>query len=403
MASIQIALPVLSDSIKTYLSQDYTSGTTLNVTSSVSFASGNYIVVGEPGLENTEVTSLTASPPDNLSLTIGALKFSHPKGTPVFYTNWDKYSLEYRVNSTSAWVIYAGMPLSLVFDSLYTEYRDSIATSLYQWRYRYFSTEKGAFSDYSSIIGTSGWGRTSVGYMVREIRKIVNDPESKTVTDTEIIRFLNAAQDKIYSLYDRWWFLFKIGTSIPSVAGQKTYALPTDFGRMHSLQFEYVAGANDITYNLKPVSITEFDYISRDNNAGNDDNLAFYAIYPGDSSSAAGYVRVWPKPLTAGLNIIPRYYRIFTDLVDYADVTVVPIPDVVENYALSQILKIRKEDDKAKLYDDMFKEQIQLLKMMQRKNSTTMRTLWKYEGVNAEKRLFGTRNLTSDIMKEQFW
>lgn len=238
MASTLVKTPDVSENIKCLLSQDYTSGTTLTVDSSVGFVSGNYVCVGEPGLDNTEVTNLTASPSNNTSLTVSALKFSHPKGTPVTYINWDKYSLEYRTTSTGTWVVYGSMPSVLAFDADYTEYRDTAATSTYQWRYRYYSSEKSAYSDYSDIIGASGWARNSVGYMIREIRKIINDLEGKTVTDTEIIRFLNAAQDKVYSLYDRWWFLLKFGTAIPTTASGKTYNLPSDFGRINGGVFD---------------------------------------------------------------------------------------------------------------------------------------------------------------------
>ena len=402
MASIQIKVPDVSQNIQTSLSQDYNSGTTLNVNSSQGFVSGNYVVIGQPGLENTEVTNLTASPPTNTSLTISALKFSHPKGTPVYYANWDKYELYYRTTDLGAWVVYGSMPASLSFESLYTEYRDSASTATYSWKYRYYSSEKSAYSDYSDIISAAGWGRNSVGYMVREIRKIVNDPDGKTVSDTEIIRFLNAAQDKIYSLYDKWWFLFTNATAT-SVAGQKAYNLPTNFGRMHSVLFRSISGTSDITYNLEYISMIEYDYQARDNNTQSDDNLKYYAIYPGDTTSPPGYLKLFPPPATAGLTITMRYYKLFTDLATYADTTELPIPDVLENYAISQILAIRKEEDKAKIYLDSYKEQVGLLKLRQRKQTGTMRHLSVYRGVNAEKRMFGTRNVYSDENKELYW
>jgi hypothetical protein len=402
MTPILIATPDITGNIQTFLSQDYSSGTTLNVLSSVGFVSGNYTVVGEPGLENTEVINLTAIP-SNVAFTIPALKFSHPKGTPVYTINWDKYELSYRTSSAGAWVVYPAMPANLAYDAQNAEYRDSAATSTYQWRYRYYSTEKTAYSDYSDVIGTTGWARNTVGYMVREIRKIINDPAGKTVNDTEIIRFLNAAQDKIYTLYDRWQFLFKTGTPILTLTGIKSYPLPTDFGRMHTVQFEYVFGGSDVTYNLRYLPVIEFDYETRDNTAANDDNIVEYSIYPGDTTSPKGYLYINPKPITAGLKITPRYFMTIPDLSTYADATVIPIPDIIENYALAQILKIRKEDDKANAYDAMFKEQVELLKLMQRKNASPMRSFWKYRGVKAEQKLFGTRDVYSDTTKEMYW
>jgi len=95
---VTIKNPDVSQNIKTFLSTEYTSGTTLNVDSSTSFVDTQYILVGEPGLENSEITSLTATPPTNTTMTVGTLKFSHPRGTPIYYISWDKYTLDYYVS-----------------------------------------------------------------------------------------------------------------------------------------------------------------------------------------------------------------------------------------------------------------------------------------------------------------
>jgi hypothetical protein len=401
--TIQIKNPEVSSNIKTFLSADYTSGTTLSVDGSTSFAINQYILIGEPGLEGTEMTNLTVAPPTSTSLTVSALSFSHPKGTPVYYISYDQFALEYRTSSVGGWVAYGGMPSNLNFDSQYTEYRDSAALSTYGWRYRYYSTEKAAYSDYSDTITASGWDRTAVGYMVREVRKIIGDVDAKTVTDTEIIRFFNKAQDKIYALYDRWWFLLKIGTVIETVASTKGYALPTDFGRMHTVLFNYVNGAADTTYNLKYLPLIEYDYASRDNTSADSDEIKYYTIYPGDSTSPAGYLYIWPTPETANLDITPRYYKKFTDLDSFGDETEVPIPSMLEDYALAEIFKIRKQESAADYYDKLFREQIDLLKLEQRKQVGQPRSLWNYRGRDAQNRLYGDGAFSTDDRKERFF
>lgn len=404
MAVVKIKNPDVSGNIKTFLSKKYTSGTTLDVESSVGFANGNYVVVGEPGSEKAEVVDLTATPPSDITLTVTALKFPHPKGTPVYYSRWDKYSLEYRGTDAGSWTAYGGMPTSLEFDSIHTEYRDTAATTTFSWRYRYYSTEKAAYSDYSDTIGAAGWPRGSVGYMVREVRKIINDPESKTITDTELIRFFNKAQDIIYSLYDRWWFLLKEGTVVDTVASQKIYDLPSDFGRLHRVLFNYVDdGDTDIEYNLRYLTNIEFEYESRNQGADDNDGVKYYSVYPGDSTNETGYFHIWPTPETAGLDMTPWYYKKMTDLDSYADETEVSLPAMLEDYALAQVYKIRKEEIKAGYYDKLFREQIDLLKLEQRKSARPMRKLWRYEGRRAERRLFGTRDIYSDSAKERYW
>jgi hypothetical protein len=400
MAVVTIKNPSVSDNIKTFLSAEYSSGTTLTVDSSLSFVSGSYIVVGEPGLENSEMTNLTATPPTNSSLTITSLKFSHPRGTPVYYISWDKYNLEYRTSTTGDWTAYGLTDLK--YDSIYTEYRDSSATSTYQWRYRYYSSENSAYSDYSDIISATGWARNTVGYLVRDVRKIINDPNSETVTDAEIIRYFNTAQDKIYSLYDRWWFLFKIGTAIPTVADTRSYSLPSDFGRMHSVLFNYVNDTTDISYNLKYIPMVEYEYLARDNNDTSNDEVKYWTIYPGDSDNATGYIYLWPIPETAALDITPKYYKTMTALDGYGDTTEVPIPSMLADYALGEIFKIRRQEDKADYYDKLFKQQIELLKLMQRKQVGQPRYLWKYQG-NADERYFGNRTLSPDDQRENYF
>lgn len=403
MSVVQVKNPSISDNVKTFLSQEHLSGTTVYVDSSIGFSDGNYICIGEPGLETSEITYLSSAPPSNTTMEVSATKFSHARGTPIYYIAWDKYSLEYKNGVAGAWTAYPSMPADLGYDALYTEYRDTSATTTYYWRYRYYSSENSAYSDYSDTISSSGWPKESVGYMVRQIRKIVGDVEAKTVTDTEIIRFLNAAQDKVYTLYDRWWFLFKKGTAIDTVASQKIYNLPSDFGRMHSVLFNFVDTNTDVTYNLRYLPIIEFDYESRDNEASDSDEIKHYTIYPGDSTNESGYLYIWPTPETAGLEIIPRYYKEMTDLDTYADETDVPIPSMLEDYALSQIYKIRKEETKAEYYDKLFREQIELLKLMQRKQVGQPKSLWKYEGRNAMERYFGSRNVSSDSDRERYF
>jgi len=403
LAVIKVKNPIVSENVKTFLSQDYTSGTTLNVDSSTAFANGNYIVVGEPGNETTEVTNLTAIPPSDTSMTVTALKFSHSKGTPVYYTRWDQYELQYRTSDAGAFAAYGSMPTDLDFDGIHSEYRDASATSTYSWKYRYYSQESSVYSDFSDIITAAGWPRDSVGYMVRQVRKIINDPDGKTVSDTEIIRFFNEAQDKIYAVYDRWAFLLKEGDVIDTEASQKIYDLPSDCGRVHRVLFNFNDGTTNIEYNLKYLTNVELEYESRDQDAGDNDEVKYYSLYPGDSDNEAGYLHIWPTPETAGYDITPWYYKKMADLDSYADETDVPIPAILEDYALAQIYEIRKEDTKAQRYDRSFREQLELLKLEQRKSARPMRQLWKYQGRRSMKRLFGTRSIYSDEARERYW
>jgi hypothetical protein len=141
----------------------------------------------------------------------------------------------------------------------------------------------------------------------------------------------------------------------------------------------------------------------RDNNASDDDNVKIYSIYPGDSSNLTGYLHIGPTAETAGLDITPWYYKTMTQLDSFGDTTEVPIPSILEDYALAQIYDIRKEEAKADRYDRIFREQIELLKQMQRKQVGAGRKLWEFKGNNPDDRLFGRKLGNDDSDRENFW
>ena len=396
---VKLKNPSLSENRKTYISDDYASGSTLSVESTIGYSNNDFIVVGPIGTEKAELTNLTATPPSDTSFTITALNFSHPKDTLVQLTRWDKFSLEYRTSSSGSWNIYAGMPTDIEWDSLYTEYNDSSATSSYQWRFRLYNSVTAAYSDYSDTLSATGWERGSVGEMISSVRKIVSDAQEDT-KDEEIIRFFNDAQQKIYSLYDRWYFLLKTGTVIDTVASTRTYSLPSDFGRMHSVKYNYVAGGTDVSYNLRYIVLPEFDYKIQDNTVQDDDQLTVWTILPSEVLGVCS--QMGAAPSTAGLDITPRYYKQFATLDSFGDVTEVPIPEILENYAIAQIYKMRQNEAKADYYDSLFREQVELLKVEQRKTLQS-RVFYRWAGRNSDRRLYGERGTYSDQDRINYW
>lgn len=362
------------------------------------------MVVGPIGTEKAELTDLTASPPNDTTLSITSLNFSHPKDTMISLSRWDKYSLEYRTTSAGSWNIYALMPLAIEWDGIYTEYNDTGATEDYQWRFRFYNSNTAAYSDYSDTLSGAGWDRGSVGEMISSVRKIVSDETE--IKDAEIIRFFNDAQQKIYSLYPKWFFLLKEGTAITTVASTKRYALPSDFGRMVSVKYNNTTNNSDVSTNLRYITNAEYDYKIQDNNSTDDDSLSVFTILPPDSSGTKGYIGVTTtggsSPSTAGLTLTPKYYKTFTTLNSFGDITEVPIPEVLENYAIAQIYKIRQNENKADYYDSLFREQIELLKLDQRKYVNS-RVFYRWAGRNSNRRLNSESGGYDENRRINYW
>ena len=86
---IKVSNPNLSGEERSYLTADYSSGTTLTVRNSDNFTVNWFVVVGEPGQEQTELRKVTAVPTDTTITIASAMRFSHPKSTAVYRSQWD--------------------------------------------------------------------------------------------------------------------------------------------------------------------------------------------------------------------------------------------------------------------------------------------------------------------------
>ena len=418
MRKIIISNSVLTDdSYKTGLSSAYSSGTTLTVYSNVSFAANDLAVIGELGEETTELKKVDSISGAATITLASALNFSHSKDTPVYRVAWDQVEIDRNQTliSTSA----------IQWDHKDTIYYDSPGTATDSYRFRFYNSVLATYSEYSPTITGAGYPRNSLGYLIREVRKVIRDKERKLVTDDEIIRFINAAQDIISGVRSDWWFLRNENSSTTTTAGTSKYALPSgidNLGVTDTIRYNYNDGTTNEIYQLKFIPLLEYDYISRDNRNTDtirDDWVQYYTLLPADSSSASGYYNVWPIPKTTGRGTFyVRYFEEMTDLDDVADTTQVPLPQIIEDYAIAMCYKILNREDIAKVYEDRFwgpageikgrrgltgLALLEQLNYNQKRPKGQPRSLVDFTGREPLRRLFGNVRIDRDRLHEDYF
>ena len=418
---VYIPNPNLQGAHRTYLATQYSSGqTSLDVLSNTSFVANDFVVVGEVAEELTELEQIASLSTKN-TIGITSLDFEHPKDTPVTKSNWDQVAIEYRFDPTSVWSILTTS--SIQWDKSNTIYYHDAGTNTTEYRFRFYNSATLEYSEYSPTVTGAGFSRQQVGYMLRQVRLITNDLTGRVAGDRAIIRFFNMAQDIIKGAKPDWEFLKITDTSITTVASTKRYALPdtvANTGNVMDIRYGYVNGADDIIYALKFLSEKEFDMLDRDQNRTEDDYVVNYTLEPPDSSSDNGYIRVDPIPkTTARGTFYIRINRDMTDLDSIEDETLVPIPALLENFAIAQIEKIKGNEDKSKLYEDLFYGRQQIGRRMAtvdtgiallikldnaRKNPTGQpQSLVRYRGRRGLNNFYGSRYASDDHIRETYW
>ena len=424
MRRIRIENPQVERTYKTLISSDYSSGVTLTVLNNSSFAADTLIIVGEPTEELTEgkkVNSISGSTTLNLAST---LNFAHPKGTSVYRVLWDFVSIERRASSTDVWAEITQSGIQWDNKLGETIYYDSAGIQSHQYRFRFYNSVSATYSEYSPTITGAGFGRQQVGYMIVQVRLTAQDIERKIVTDDEIIRFFNRAQDIIYGNNPRYRFLlvdtYKGSNGIAATANTSVYSLAsyTTYGNLHSVRYRYTSGGTDNIYHLQMLPHYEFDALVSNLNQTKDDTATSYKLLPADSSSTNGYIQIYPTTKTTGVGtLFPNYYEKMANLDTVEDETQVPLPEMLEDFAIAQIEKVRGNETKAEMYEKFFfgpsgvQEKFQQLTgialldkldLAQQQIQGQPRQLWRWRGRNAYTRYFSNRGLNRDYIKENY-
>lgn len=259
--------------------------------------------------------------------------------------------------------------------------------------------------------------------MIRQVRQITNDLDGRVAGDRAIIRFFNMGQDIIRSAKRDWSWLKVTDTSTTTTASTLQYGLPSNVGNtgnIDDIRYRYDDGTNDIIYQLKYLSEKEFDLLDQDQDRSTDDYVTHYTFREADSSNASGYIRVYPTPKTTGRGTFYiRYYREMADMDTVDDETLIPIPSILENFAIAQMEKIKGNETKSQLYENLFygREQVGrriatvdtgialLIKLDAAKKVPAGQplNLVRFKGPRGVARFYNNRFVSNDYLKETYF
>lgn len=187
--------------------------------------------------------------------------------------------------------------------------------------------------------------------VVTRVKRIFGDENAAQITDDDIIRWINDAQEKVVLENEG---LMETTSTANIVQDQMEYDVPADFNILRSLKFK--------GYRIKPMSLAEFnEYIDG------------YSAAPGVSPYGPGIpeiftvwdnkITLFPKPsenVTNGLTIY--YIKHPASVGTLADSLTVPLQyhNTIVNYCLQQAYELDEDFQKAEtkkiaIADDLMK------------------------------------------------
>jgi hypothetical protein len=360
--------------------------------------------VGEPGQEQTE-TSLISGISGNETISISALKFSHPKSTPVYITQWNKLAFERKPISGNFSEI-SGSPFDIDWDNSTGEtliiVSGGVTTDTYRWKFYGVGTT--TYSSYADELVGTGLTRYKVGYLIQQVKK---NPRAVNIEDETLIDFFNDFQALVYDEIPKAWWFTKEGTAKATAVDTYKYSISTNWSELLAIKYvlyRFISGSTDITYPLTFSPYQEFYNYKADANQSTDDNAKYWSFLPPDGSSSLGYIGIHPTSKSDDCYIIPVEEFELTNLDSYGDLIVCPYPKGYIDYAWYRIYDdIKGDTNNADKYNARVAKDILALKRRARRQ-LGQPELFRYRGQRGWSKQFGEQtNLNSSESRENYW
>lgn len=261
---------------KSYLQNPYSLGvTSISVKNADRFATNDRIMIGEMGLEATEIVTVSAVAADNTTLTIGTTLYPHAADDPVYKLRFDQVKIYRSTSLTGTYSVIATVALDVDNADLTTKYDDTTGTSSNFYKtsvYHSISTLESSLTD--AIQGT-GYRRNQVGYIIDEIMREVGDENEQHVSRIEMLGYFNDVNDDLLLNVSRPYEFLRARTTLTRTAGVNYINFPVDsngdqtmwkFDRMdYNFTDSTTSPVTNITYTLRVIPEEEFRNTYSDN------------------------------------------------------------------------------------------------------------------------------------------
>lgn len=227
-----ITNPDITSYPKSYIESDSAVGTTINA-NGLNFSANDYIVIGVPGSQKTEICKIQSATASAITLSATSV-YPHSRGDSIQYIPYNQVVLSYSSDGVT-YTPLAGVDILIDHDETYISRTADLST--YYYKYRFYNSTTGLYSSYSeSITGTDYTDNT-----VYSVKKRALDSMGEKLDNLITDRYLNESIREARRIIDndprilRWSFRtvfnYALGAIVP---GTYRMQLPTDLRDLYS-------------------------------------------------------------------------------------------------------------------------------------------------------------------------
>lgn len=213
----------------TYFDADEASGQTTLSASGTNFSTDQYVVLGQPWQEKSEIVKLHAStsPTSTVITTSAATVFAHLRGETITYTPYNQIVVERSEDAGVTWTALDAVNIKPdASDTIILRPNDA-STDVY--RCRFYNSTSLVYSDYSDEVTASGYADNTVWAIKNRALQELGEVIGGKITDKFLNSSLWSARRAVDELQLRWKFRTKFNQDVGNIIpGTWKIAVPTD-------------------------------------------------------------------------------------------------------------------------------------------------------------------------------
>jgi len=267
--------------------------TSATVDNTEGFATNDYIVAGDPGIEKSEIILLTGvTAPDTLTFSGGAT-FAHLAKTKIGKIQYNQIEISSASSEDGSYSVLDTIDINI--DEQYTTYEDTTGSDTDWYKVRFKNENASTYSGYSDALQGTGYTEDSLYSMTEEVLADFNDKQLEEISREDVRRWLRAGVRKVIS---------SLMMSVPDyrrqygsqalTSGTATYNLPNRFLAFSRVDINYTGSNTDGA--SKAEMIDEGKQVPGSNYSTNEPYFAFRGeqiVIKPTPTTTGGYIFWW--------------------------------------------------------------------------------------------------------------
>lgn len=220
--------PDISNNEKTFLDSDSNAGVSSLSASGVNFSANQYIVIGQPGNERTEICQVSGTPTSSSIALISPTVFAHNRGDTIRFIPYNQIEAQFSTDGVNFSII---TPVSIRSDASETYMQRTSDLSTYFYKFRFLNSTSSSYSGFSAIVAATGFADNTIGSIKKRALAQLGETIGTLITDDFLNDSLQEARRSVdqWPAIFRWSFRTKFGIIFGQLlAGQWQLALPSD-------------------------------------------------------------------------------------------------------------------------------------------------------------------------------